>query len=807
MGTNTHDTPHRFKHTRSSHNPKTVIDPMHTLGSNANNILQYGLGFVPTTHTTKPWDNDIAQFSTRLLRTSFFTERRLFNRQRLNNHSTSNTPNPFKLKSQWTPNIGQIHNEFVKSYIHTTTDTLKNNIDKNKYCKYNLTRQERTDLNTLKKRTDIVIRPIDKGSAVYILTPEQYNEENVRQLNNTKFYTQLQAPVHPQANDKISDIIQNMLQDNTINKDTFNYLKQNFLNPKSRIFHSLPKAHKPKESWNNGIPPGRPIISDCDTASHPVSTYIDSILQPAMNNIPSYLKDSYDTIKKVTTHQHERNIYLCTADVEALYSNIPTDQGLASTKKMLLTLGLPDKKINYIIELMNIILTHNDFKYNQQWYLQILGCAMGVPFAPCYANIFLHDWETEAHAAYTGKKPTLYYRFIDDILFFFSGTMQELESYKNHMAKFNPHVRLTFTTSTEQVNFLDITWYKGDRFRNENILDHKVYFKKTDTHSLLHHESSHPQHTFTGIVKSQILRYYRLCNNPQDFEQATNILIRHLTKYRGYKNKRMLYRLKKDMLQKYINDKTTNGHTNEHQCNTLTTNNTTNNSNNNMNTIVPLTNTQTGSMTTCNNRNNKCGIHDQICQTHHITSHSNTNKFKIIGHMECSSKNIIYMIECSKCHIQYVGQTSCSLQKRASDHKHMVKTNNTRFLYKHFNTPGHNMTFVGIEKLDTTDRTLKHNREAHWILTLNTISPQGLNTRDESIYIGLTSQHRTPFVHTYHPKIDKKLPSILQSIWEKHKNDALHPEFTEYFPGPPLVAYRKNKSLKDILTHTNFTYK
>ena len=744
-------------------------------------------------------------FSTRLLRTSFFTERRLFNRQQNNTPVSNSAPNPFKLKSLWTPSLGQIHNEFVRSYITTSTNTLKNNIDKNKYCNYNLTRKERTDLNTLKKRTDIVIRPIDKGNAVFILTPEQYHEENLRQLQNTKFYMKLQSPKYLQANNKISRLIENMLNDRVINMDTYHYLKQHFLNPKSRTFHTLPKAHKPKESWNNGIPPGRPIISDCGTASNPVSKYIDSILQPAMQNIPSYLKDSYDTIKKVTAHKHDQDTYLCTADVEALYSNIPTEQGLACTRKMLHDLGLPNKKIHYIIELMRVILTHNDFKYNQEWYLQVLGCAMGVPFAPCYANIFLHDWETQAHATYTGKKPTLYLRFIDDILFFFTGTSQELESYKKHMANLNPHVRLTFSTSTEQVNFLDLTFYKGKRFKQENILDHKVYFKDTDTHSLLHHDSSHPTHTFTGIVKSQLLRYSRLCNNQHDFEHATNILFRHLIKYRGYKNRRTLYRLKKDMLRKYTNTTANNSNISNHNITT---------SKNNIDNFIiannnnkPLTaQTPTGGMTTCNNRNKKCGIHDQIRQTSHITSFNNTDKFKISGHMDCSSKNIIYLIECSKCRIQYVGQTSCSLQKRASNHKYMTKTDSTRLLYKHYNTPGHNMIFIGIEKLDSSDRTYKHNREAHWILTLNTITPHGLNTRDESIYIGLNSQHRTPFIHTYHPKVDKRLPKILHSIWEQYKNDPLHPEFTAYFPGPPLVAYRKNKSLKDLLTHTQFTF-
>ena len=44
----------------------------------------------------------------------------------------------------------------------------------------------------------------------------------------------------------------------------------------------------------------------------------------------------------------------------------------------------------------------------------------------------------------------------------------------------------------------------------------KVYFKPTDTMELLHNKSHHPNHTFKGLIKSQILRYVRICNNKQD---------------------------------------------------------------------------------------------------------------------------------------------------------------------------------------------------------------------------------------------------------------------------------------------------
>ena len=55
----------------------------------------------------------------------------------------------------------------------------------------------------------------------------------------------------------------------------------------------------------------------------------------------------------------------------------------------------------------------------------------------------------------------------------------------------------------------------------------------TDTHALLHKESFHPRHTFRGIVKSQLLRFHRICTREEDFEQAVRILFKAL-QGRGY---------------------------------------------------------------------------------------------------------------------------------------------------------------------------------------------------------------------------------------------------------------------------------
>ena len=96
--------------------------------------------------------------------------------------------------------------------------------------------------------------------------------------------------------------------------------------------------------------------------------------------------------------------------------------------------------------------------------------------------------------------------------------------------------------SSESMHFLDTVVYKGNIFKETGTFDTKVYFKPTDTLELLHKKSHHPNHTFKGLIKSQILRYVRICNNKQDVMIACRKLFAALVR-RAY-SERFLRKIK-----------------------------------------------------------------------------------------------------------------------------------------------------------------------------------------------------------------------------------------------------------------------
>ncbi len=78
---------------------------------------------------------------------------------------------------------------------------------------------------------------------------------------------------------------------------------------------------------------------------------------------------------------------------------------------------------------------------------------------------------------------------------------------------------------------------------------------------------------------------------------------------------------------------------------------------------------------------------------------------------------------------QYVGQTRQPVKNRLRGHKSVSKTLPGLFISKAINKYG--LENLKVETIDTAyDVDDLDNKEAHWIKTLNTMSPQGYNTRD-----------------------------------------------------------------------------
>jgi hypothetical protein len=105
-------------------------------------------------------------------------------------------------------------------------------------------------------------------------------------------------------------------------------------------------------------------------------------------------------------------------------------------------------------------------------------------------------------------------------------------------------------------------------------------------------------------------------------------------------------------------------------------------------------------------------------------------QFFLTSNLDCSSKNIIYLITCNLCKIQYVGETGRQMRLRLTQHRHDIKVKNLTPIGIHFNKKNHTLSHLNIIPIETieSDKVYQRKtREYYWQLRLGTIFPKGLN--------------------------------------------------------------------------------
>jgi GIY-YIG catalytic domain len=134
------------------------------------------------------------------------------------------------------------------------------------------------------------------------------------------------------------------------------------------------------------------------------------------------------------------------------------------------------------------------------------------------------------------------------------------------------------------------------------------------------------------------------------------------------------------------------------------------------------------SVSKCNKPRCLCCEHIQCISS--STGTDETVKFNIEGSFNCDSKDIIYLITCSKCRIHYIGQTGRRLKDRLNNHRSDIRLNKDTAVAKHFSLPRHSckdLKIVPIFSLVGKDFNERLAIEKQFMNTLNTIYPYGLN--------------------------------------------------------------------------------
>ena len=110
--------------------------------------------------------------------------------------------------------------------------------------------------------------------------------------------------------------------------------------------------------------------------------------------------------------------------VNSLYTNIHHADGVAACRTFVKKYIILSDIATDIPISIDFILKHNTFTFNDKYYLQTNGTAMGTKMAPAYATVFMESAESSFLSSFP-LKPTVYYRYIDDIFMTWSHGMEK----------------------------------------------------------------------------------------------------------------------------------------------------------------------------------------------------------------------------------------------------------------------------------------------------------------------------------------------------------------------------------------------
>jgi Reverse transcriptase (RNA-dependent DNA polymerase) len=347
--------------------------------------------------------------------------------------------------------------------------------------------------------------------------------------------------LHPLKDDEyLSSLLLKLANNNHINKDVAKKLKPVGSQPAK--LYGLPKVHK------EGVPM-RPVLSMIRTSQYEIAKFLDVMLKPLIPKGFGCL-DSFEFVDFISKFDIKNNDEIMASfDVVSLFTNVP----LKETIDLCCNLWRSNTTNHSILdevafrELLSFATSDVHFLFNNDWYKQVDGVAMGSPLAPTLASIFLSSIEDKIDS-FVGRKPLAYKRYVDDIFLIFQNET-DISPFLNYMNSLHSNVKFTMEKEQDKkLSFLDLLIErKNGRYETE------IYRKKTDTGLYTTPISFCESKYRRNMIKGLIFRSWALSSTYKGCNDSLNKLNKLL--YDNGYSKSIVEKLTKETIDKLIDKK------------------------------------------------------------------------------------------------------------------------------------------------------------------------------------------------------------------------------------------------------------
>ena len=127
-------------------------------------------------------------------------------------------------------------------------------------------------------------------------------------------------------------------------------------------------------------------------------------------------------------------------------------------------------------------------------------------------------------------------------------------------------------------------------------------------------------------------------------------------------------------------------------------------------------------------RHEQCATCPQLSNHSQYYSYQTKRHYTIKDIYSCNTTCAIYLLQCTICCKQYIGETGTTIRKRMTHHRNATNANLNRPIYSHVKSHSKDFTIFKITIIDRImDQHSRRNKEMEYVEILRTKVPFGLN--------------------------------------------------------------------------------
>jgi hypothetical protein len=298
--------------------------------------------------------------------------------------------------------------------------------------------------------------------------------------------------------------------------------------------------------------------------------------------------------------------------------------------------------IDDVMDLLKICLSSTYFKFNDNYYKQKEGCAMGSPISPIVAELYLQKLEMDL--VKNNRDILFWRRYVDDT--FAIVRTRKKTFIMNRLNSYHPSIQFTIEEEKDgKLPFLDIMFYD----KPDHSLGHHIHRKDTHTNHYLNYKSYHPQAHKYGVMDTLFTRAFRISDDDHLLNELK--FTSQVLQENGYpkrvieqRMKKVEYKIKNNIKRPQNNDKRI---------------------------ILPYAGNVTSKIARYLQRNLPVQI-----------GYFPGPK---LGPMVCNAKTKhkkplcgVYSIQCQECPAKYIGETERDYTVRIKEHENAIRSNNVQ---------------------------------------------------------------------------------------------------------------------------------